>query len=101
MLGCLLYRATRDGSDSDDFHSRCDGHSNTLTIVKAKHSEFFFGGYTTVSWDGSSGDKSDPNAFIFILTNEDNQSLKMKINSNRHNYAVSCYSSFQHSVVRL
>jgi hypothetical protein len=78
----LLYRATRDGFDSDDFHSKCDGHSNTLTIVKAKHSEFIFGGYTTVSWDDSSGDKSDPNAFIFSLTNGDNQSLKMKINSN-------------------
>jgi len=28
----LLYRATRDGFDSSDFHSKCDGHSNTLTI---------------------------------------------------------------------
>jgi hypothetical protein len=24
----LLYRGTRDGSGSRDFHSRCDGHSN-------------------------------------------------------------------------
>jgi hypothetical protein len=28
----LLYRGTRDGFGSDDFHSKCDGHSNTLTI---------------------------------------------------------------------
>jgi hypothetical protein len=35
-----LYRGTRDGFDSDEFHSRCDGHSNTLTILKAKGSEF-------------------------------------------------------------
>jgi hypothetical protein len=36
----LLYRGTRDGFGSDDFHSRCDGHSNTLTILKAKGSSY-------------------------------------------------------------
>jgi hypothetical protein len=41
----LLYRGTRDGFGSDDFHSKCDGHSNTLTIIKAKESEFAFGGF--------------------------------------------------------
>jgi hypothetical protein len=34
----LLYRGTRDGFGSDDFHSKCDGHSNTLTLLKAKGS---------------------------------------------------------------
>jgi hypothetical protein len=29
----LLYRGTRDGFGAGDFHSRCDGHSNTLTII--------------------------------------------------------------------
>jgi hypothetical protein len=47
----LLYRGTRDGFDSNDFHSKCDGHSNTLTILKAKESEFIFGGFATVSWE--------------------------------------------------
>jgi hypothetical protein len=64
----LLYRGTRDGFGSQDFHSRCDGHTNMLTIVKAKGSKFIFGGFTTVSWDGSGRWKSDPNAFIFSLT---------------------------------
>jgi hypothetical protein len=44
----LLYRATRDGFGAKDFHSRCDGRANTLTIFKAKESEFIFGGFTTV-----------------------------------------------------
>ena len=38
----LLYRATRDGFGAKDFHSNCDGHSNTLTILKAKQSEYTF-----------------------------------------------------------
>jgi hypothetical protein len=35
----LLYRGTRDGFGSRDFHSKCDGHKNTLTVCKAKQSK--------------------------------------------------------------
>jgi hypothetical protein len=90
----LLYRATRDGFGSDDFHSKCDGHSNTLTILKAHRTSYLFGGFTSVSWDGSSGFKSDPNAFIFSLTNKDNQPLKMKVNQNRYHWAIYCHSGY-------
>jgi hypothetical protein len=46
----LLYRATRDGFDPKDFHSKCDGKSPTLTILKSKEYEFVFGGYTESAW---------------------------------------------------
>jgi hypothetical protein len=88
----LLYRGTRDGFEPSDFHSRCDGKSNTLTLLKAKGSGFIFGGFTTAEWDSSSDYKSDPNAFIFSLTNKDNSPLKMKINPNSHQYAIYCDS---------
>ena len=92
----LLYRGTRDGFGAKDFHSNCDGHSNTLTILKAKESEFIFGGYTTVSWESPARGKykSDPNAFIFSLTNKENKPLKMNINPNQHESAICCHSSW-------
>ena len=90
----LLYRATRDGFGSNDFHSKCDGHKNTLTVCKAKQSSFVFGGFTSVEWDSSSGWKSDPNAFLFSLTNKDNQPAKMKVDSNEHQYAICCDSDY-------
>ena len=90
----LLYRGTRDGFVAKDFHSKCDGHTNTLTLLKAKESQFIFGGFTTVSWNSSNNFKSDPNAFIFSLTNKDNKPLKMKIDPNQHKYAIGCHSSF-------
>ena len=40
----LLYRGTRDGFGANDFHSKCDGNSNTLTILKAHGSSYIFGG---------------------------------------------------------
>jgi hypothetical protein len=90
----LLYRATRDGFDSNDFHSKCDGHSNTLTLCKAKETSFVFGGFTTVSWDDTNQYKFDSNAFLFSLTNKDNQPCKMSIDDNRIQYAIECYSGY-------
>jgi len=90
----LLYRGTRDGFGSNDFHSKCDDHSNTLTILKAKESEFIFGGFTKAAWDSSNREKIDPNAFIFSLTNKDNKPLKMKIDPNRHQAAIYCHSEY-------
>jgi hypothetical protein len=86
----LLYRGTRDGFGSDDYHSRCDDHSNILTILKAKESFHVFGGFTTVNWDSSSKFKTDPKAFIFSLTNKDNIPLKIKIEPNRPHCAIYC-----------
>jgi hypothetical protein len=58
-----------------------------------------FGGFTSVSWDSSSGYKSDANAFIFSLTNKDNQPVKMKTDPNRHHRAICCYPEFGPSFV--
>jgi hypothetical protein len=60
----LLWRGSRDGFGVRDFHSRCDGHANTLTLIVTAASEedvggFVFGGFTPVPWDSKSGWKSD------------------------------------------
>jgi hypothetical protein len=90
----LLYRGTRDGFGTKDFHSKCDDHANTLTIFKAKGSGFIFGGYTAVNWESSNNlkYKSDANAFIFSLTNKDNKPLKMNIDPNNNHHAICCHS---------
>jgi hypothetical protein len=74
----LLYRATRDGFSAANFHSKCDGHSNTLTLFKAKETSHIFGGFTSISWESFGQYKSDPNAFLFSLTNRDNQPCKIR-----------------------
>jgi len=80
----LIYRGTRDGFGFNEFHSECDGHNNTLTILKAKGSSYIFGGFTSIGWDSFNEFKPDPNAFLFSLTNKDNQPCKMRqIHTNR------------------
>jgi hypothetical protein len=89
----LLYRGSRDGFGSRDFHLKCDGKASTLTICKALKSGFIFGGYTQAKWESplpSSKHRfvTDPNAFLFSLTNRDNEPCKMK--TNRASHSICC-----------
>ena len=69
--GILLYRASRDGFAAQAFHSRCDGKTKTITIIK-NNLNHVFGGYSSESWDSSQigiGSKyiSDTKAFLYSL----------------------------------
>ena len=75
----LLYRGSRDGFGASDFHSKCDNHANTLTLIRAKQTGYIFGGFTSVAWASTNQFKSDPNAFVFSLTNKDNTPCKMNV----------------------
>jgi hypothetical protein len=39
----LLWRGSRDGFGASDFHSRCDGHANTLTVILDTDGNIFSG----------------------------------------------------------
>ncbi|CAH3179895.1 unnamed protein product [Porites evermanni] len=59
----LCWRASVDGWAARTFHSRCDGKGPTVTIIRV--GRYIFGGYTSVSWDSSSGYQYDSKAFCF------------------------------------
>lgn len=80
----LLYRESGDEFSGKEFHSKCDGHSNTLTIVKVANDDdddetFIFGGYTTACWSSDNCWKYDANAFLFSLINKENRPCKMNV----------------------
>ena len=74
----LIYQASRDGFSSSSFHSKCNGNTGTLVVIKSSNSNIF-GGYTNADWSGYYQYKSDPNAFLFSLTNSYNTSVKMPV----------------------
>jgi hypothetical protein len=80
----LLYRATRDGFTSANFHLKCNSKSNTLTIVQTTLG-YVFGGYTTAIWSSSSTYKTDTNAFLFSLINKENHPYKSAVKSTGSN----------------
>jgi hypothetical protein len=64
--GILLYRATRDGFTSKEFHSCCDEKENTITLI-LNNLNCVFGGFASSAWNSLGGYIYDPNAYIFSL----------------------------------
>ena len=60
-------KASRDGFSPDVFHSKCDNQGPTFTIIQTT-TGYLLGGFAGVSWK-SAGKVSNPNSFIFTLTN--------------------------------
>ena len=60
----LLYNAFLDGDSVKQFHEKCDGHENTLTIIRTDKGKIF-GGFTRLSWESEYKDKEDDKGFLF------------------------------------
>jgi hypothetical protein len=90
----LLYRGTRDGFGSSDFHSKCDQQSNTVTIILTT-TGYIFGGFTPLAWDSSTGYKADNTgkSFLFSLKNPRNTEPKIFPLSNP-SQAIYCHASY-------
>jgi hypothetical protein len=54
----LLYRGSRDGFRGSNFHSKCDGQLNAVTVILTTKG-FIFGGFTPIGWDSSHSNKAD------------------------------------------
>lgn len=64
----LIYKATRDGDKSENFHSKCDNKENTIVIIKSKNGKIF-GGFTTKFWNHMEY-INDPLAFVFSINKQ-------------------------------
>jgi hypothetical protein len=92
----LLYRGSRDGFNSSDFHGKCDGQSDTITFIQTTK-DFIFGGYTPLSWDSTSGWKADSNhhSFVFTIINPHNFGpRKFALKPDHSQYAIYCSASY-------
>jgi hypothetical protein len=90
----LLWRGSSDGFGADEFHSRCDKHANTLTLILDKDGNIF-GGFTPVEWDSKSGGKTDSSAKSFLFTLKNPHSFpagRFALKYQRKDMAISCDS---------
>jgi hypothetical protein len=62
----LLYRASRDGWQSTDFHRLCDEKGPTVVIVKVNNGRLC-GGYCSIGWKSSGNWQHDNKSFLFSL----------------------------------
>ena len=64
----LIYRGSRDGFLSKNFHDYCDNKGPTITLYKNNNGNIF-GGYSSISWTCDGCYHAAPDCFIFTLTN--------------------------------
>ena len=83
----LLFRKTRDGSNPNDFHNKCDNKGITITFIETTKG-YKFGGYTELQWDKSNSAKKDKSTFIFSL----NKKEKCLVLSDKS--SISCYENY-------
>jgi hypothetical protein len=62
----LLYRASRDGWLSTDFHYKCDKKGPTVVIVKVDNGRLC-GGYCSIGWKSEGRWQNDNKSFVFSL----------------------------------
>ena len=63
----LLYRGSKDGMLSKNFHDKCDNKGPTITLYK--NEKCIFGGYSSISWSSDGNWHQSPGNFLFTLIN--------------------------------
>jgi hypothetical protein len=88
----LLWRGSRDGFTAGEFHRRCHGRANTLTVISDTDGNVF-GGFTPVEWENSCSFKGDDSlrSFLFTLRNPHGvPPRKFKLKAEKKQFAISC-----------
>jgi len=67
QMQLLLFKASVDGLNAVNFHSKCDNKGPTITLIKSEFGQVF-GGYISQSWGKNCNDCTDENSFVFSLT---------------------------------
>ena len=62
----LLFKKSRDGDTTQDFHNHCDNKGKTLIIIETKEGRKF-GGFTNDNWDTNNNWRKNSNDFVFSL----------------------------------
>ena len=81
-----LYVASKDGDNPENFHSKCDGQSPTVSIFKTTKGDIF-GGFTDKAWDNKSNALKTDNSFLFSFN-------IMKIYPGKNGGNIYCCSEF-------
>ena len=83
----LIYRGTRDGSESNVFHNKCDNQGPTICLCQ-NEKDNIFGGYASISWTSNLGFQTANGSFLFTLSNIHNTAPTKYQNTQNYNTAV-------------
>ena len=64
----LIYRGTKDGSDTNSFHNKCNNQGPTICLCKNEKGSIF-GGYSSISWTSDNNYHASNDNFLFTIKN--------------------------------
>ena len=86
----MIFRMSKDGDKSEDFHKFCDNQGPTLVIVQTTSNKIF-GGFTPLNWKSTEEKPIDKNNQTFIFSLDFNKRYdQVKLNSQ----AIKCSKEF-------
>jgi hypothetical protein len=96
----ILWQGSQDGFSATEFHRRCDGHANTLTVIMDTKGNIF-GGFTPVEWESREWQpmicyKADVSlkSFLFTLKNPHNiKARKFALKASEQDKATYCQNT--------
>ncbi|GES86161.1 BTB/POZ protein [Rhizophagus clarus] len=88
----LLFRGSRDGFNSRNFHKNCDNKPRTVTIIKVGGSSEILGGYNPLEWKSNDSFMTTKDSFIFSFDNSIGDYILSRVaNENRAVFNSSDY----------
>eukprot|EP01080_Neovahlkampfia_damariscottae_P008315 gene8315-139_t len=88
-----IYKATKDGFSSQNFHKHCDKKGASITVVKSTNGNIF-GGFCPLEWNSSGNYQYNKDSWMFSLINSKKKFLQFPQMNNNGNYSIYCYSSY-------
>jgi hypothetical protein len=91
----ILWRDSRDGFKAKEFHRRCDGHANTLTVILDTKGNKF-GGFTPMEWESRTSNpftKADDSLKCFIFTPKNPHNIparRFALKTEKKHQAIEC-----------
>ena len=89
----LIYRGTRDGSEAQTFHNKCDNQGPIICLCK-NEKDNIFGGYASISWTSDGNWHAANGSFLFTLTNIHGTTPTKYPNTQNYDCSVYHYSGY-------
>jgi hypothetical protein len=82
-----IYKASKDGFATTDFHKHCDNKGATVTVIKSSNGNIF-GGYCPLPWNTTSNYQFSMDSFLFSLVNSHKKLYHFKQTSTNGQYSI-------------